>query len=61
MDKVKVDQDAKPKSKGYGFIEFTTHIAALACLRSLNNHPDVWGSQSRPIVEFSLENVQILR
>jgi RNA recognition motif-containing protein len=26
-----------PQSRGYGFVEFTSHIYALACLRELNN------------------------
>ncbi|KAJ8325347.1 RNA recognition motif-containing protein [Batrachochytrium dendrobatidis] len=29
----------KPKSKGYGFVEFNSHADALACLRWLNNNP----------------------
>ncbi|KAJ1330676.1 hypothetical protein BSLG_009128 [Batrachochytrium salamandrivorans] len=32
----------KPKSKGYGFVEFNTHADALACLRWMNNNMDAF-------------------
>ncbi|ORY03776.1 hypothetical protein K493DRAFT_345951 [Basidiobolus meristosporus CBS 931.73] len=43
----------KPRSKGYGFIEYSTHAHALAALRYLNNNPDLFGDKKRLIVEFS--------
>ncbi|KAG1177119.1 hypothetical protein G6F70_002918 [Rhizopus microsporus] len=49
----------KLRSKGYGFLEFTTHAHALACLRYLNNNPDVFKGK-RLIVEFSLENKDVV-
>lgn len=33
-------------SKGYGFVMFTRHEDALACLRKLNNNPDVFDSNN---------------
>ncbi|CAG2121699.1 unnamed protein product, partial [Medioppia subpectinata] len=44
------------KSKGFGFIAFTEHIHALKALRQLNNNPNIFTSDKRPIVEFSIEN-----
>lgn len=49
----------KLRSKGYGFLEFTTHAHALASLRYLNNNPDVFKGK-RLIVEFSLENKDVV-
>lgn len=43
-------------SKGYGFVAYTTHEAALNALRKLNNNPSVFSKEQRPIVEFSIEN-----
>ena len=44
------------KSKGFGFVEFTEHNHALKALRHLNNNPNIFSPQKRPIVEFSIEN-----
>ncbi len=44
------------ESKGYGFVAFQRHEDALDCLRKLNNNPKIFGKDSRPIVEFSVEN-----
>lgn len=61
--------DKTPQSRGYGFVEFSHHAHALACLRELNNNP-VYGRKYATqfgakgeklhnlIVDFSLENVQ---
>ena len=43
-------------SKGYGFLTYTTHDAALNALRKVNNNPNVFRKEQRPIVEFSIEN-----
>ncbi|XP_026736618.1 RNA-binding protein 28 [Trichoplusia ni] len=48
--------DGKHPSKGYGFVMFTRHEDALACLRKLNNNPDVFDKNNRPIVSFSIED-----
>ncbi|CAG9782418.1 unnamed protein product [Diatraea saccharalis] len=48
--------DGKQPSKGYGFVMFTKHEDALACLRRLNNNPDIFDKNNRPIVSFSIED-----
>lgn len=64
-----------PRSKGFGFVEFTSHVHALACLRELNNNPAytqhaAGGSAARAkpesdrprlIVEFAIENMVKMR
>ncbi|KAI9137165.1 hypothetical protein BKA69DRAFT_504154 [Paraphysoderma sedebokerense] len=56
-----------PRSKGYGFVQFTRHAHALACLRYLNNRPGAFtnaGSGSkgmRPLVEFAVENNAVVK
>ncbi|XP_067915483.1 RNA-binding protein 28 isoform X2 [Heterodontus francisci] len=58
-------QTAKTKgsgrSLGYGFIEFTEHSHSLTALRFLNNNPDIFGPEKRPIMEFSLEDRRKLK
>ncbi|XP_068623036.1 RNA-binding protein 28 [Battus philenor] len=51
-----VDRSGKHPSKGYGFVMFTRHEDALACLRKLNNNPDIIDRNNRPIVSFSIED-----
>ncbi|KAK4757226.1 hypothetical protein SAY87_007353 [Trapa incisa] len=51
----------KDCSRGVAFIEFTEHQHALVALRVLNNNPDTFGPQHRPIVAFALDNVMILK
>ncbi len=57
----------KPKSKGYGFIEFTSHADALACLRFMNNNSEIFKSGANTdkgkklVVEFAVENNLILK
>lgn len=48
------------KSRGYAFIAFSEHKHALAALRNTNNNPDIFGTDRRLIVEFSLENKRAL-
>ncbi|KAF9913988.1 RNA recognition motif-containing protein [Lobosporangium transversale] len=47
------------RSKGYGFLEYSTHAHALAGLRWLNNNPTLFGAKKCLIVEFSVENVMV--
>uniref|UniRef100_M4BXX6 RRM domain-containing protein n=1 Tax=Hyaloperonospora arabidopsidis (strain Emoy2) TaxID=559515 RepID=M4BXX6_HYAAE len=68
MEPAKAGKD--PRSRGYGFVEFSEHLHALAALRILNNNPKYTSyaagraaasgapdsSISRLIVEFALEN-----
>ncbi|XP_060779605.1 RNA-binding protein 28 [Neoarius graeffei] len=48
-------------SLGYGFVEFQEHEHALQALRHLNNNPDIFTANKRPIVEFSLEDGRKLK
>ncbi|WEW55551.1 RNA recognition motif-containing protein [Emydomyces testavorans] len=58
------------RSRGYGFIEYATHRSALMGLRWLNGHAvgasgsskvDVDEKKKRLIVEFAIENAQVVR
>lgn len=51
-----VEANGLGKSKEYGFVSFTSHENALTALRSLNNNPNIFTPQCRPIVAFSIEN-----
>ncbi|KAK3412560.1 hypothetical protein EUGRSUZ_I01295 [Eucalyptus grandis] len=51
----------KDHSRGVAFVEFTEHQHALVALRVLNNNPETFGPQHRPIVAFALDNVQTLK
>ncbi|KAL8096921.1 uncharacterized protein LOC141683188 [Apium graveolens] len=51
----------KNHSRGVAFVEFTEHEHALVALRVLNNNPETFGSDHRPIVEFALDNIQTLK
>lgn len=48
-------------SRGFGYVMFTTHRLALRCLRNLNNNPNVFSDHRRPIVEFSVENLNAIK
>ena len=54
-------KDGIGRSKGFGFVDFSSHEAALHVLQSLNNNPDVLPNRRRLIVEFSLENQRAVR
>lgn len=47
-------------SKGFGFVSFSTHRHALRVLRALNNSPTTFTKERRPIVEFTVENMNAL-
>ena len=51
------------KSRGYGFIEYVSHHYALMGLRYLNGHQltDDNGKKSRLVVEFAIENTQVVQ
>lgn len=55
-DLKQLDSKGAGKSKEYGFVTFTKHEDALAVLRSLNNNPNIFSPNKRPIVAFSIEN-----
>lgn len=60
-DMARLDEAGEAKSRGCAFVEFESHEHALACLRQLNNNPGVVTALKRPIVEFAIENVKILK
>jgi RNA recognition motif-containing protein len=37
--RLRVNADGTLRSKGFGFVEFGSHVHALAALRVLNNNP----------------------
>ncbi|KAM7263962.1 hypothetical protein ACFE04_001645 [Oxalis oulophora] len=49
------------KLRGVAFVEFSEHQHALVCLRVLNNNPETFGPENRPIVEFALDNIQTMK
>ncbi|XP_072508922.1 RNA-binding protein 28 isoform X2 [Notamacropus eugenii] len=53
--------NVKGQSLGYAFVEFEEHEHALTALRHMNNNPEIFGPQKRPIVEFSLEDRRKLK
>ena len=50
----------KGKPKGFGFLSFKKHEDALSVLRKLNNNPDVFSANHRPILSFSIEDKNVL-
>ncbi|KAF3012141.1 RNA recognition motif-containing protein [Neopestalotiopsis sp. 37M] len=54
--------DGAGKSRGYGFIEYSSHRWALMGLRWLNGHAlkNDAGKTQRLIVEFAIENAQVV-
>ncbi|XP_043472626.1 RNA-binding protein 28-like isoform X2 [Leptopilina heterotoma] len=56
----KPDANGIGESKEYGFVSFTSHEDALKALRSINNNPNIFSKQKRPIVAFSIENRVII-
>jgi nucleolar protein 4 len=57
----RVGADGKPRSRGFGFLQFDEHADALAVLRSLNNNAGPFGPEKRPIVMFAWEDAQAIR
>ncbi|XP_057857790.1 uncharacterized protein LOC131066909 isoform X1 [Cryptomeria japonica] len=51
----------KGRSRGVAFIEFGEHEHAIVALRVLNNHPEKFVPEHRPIVEFAIEDVRKLQ
>lgn len=49
------------QSKGFGFLSFKRHDDALNVLRKLNNNPEVFSASHRPIVSFSIEDMNVLK
>ncbi|VDO39464.1 unnamed protein product [Onchocerca flexuosa] len=60
-DRSKLDTSGGAVSRGFGFVNFSSHQDALSAMRHLNNNPDIFTKEKRPIVEFSIENLAALR
>jgi len=54
------DASGKPRSRGFGFVEFMTTEHALEALRKLNNNPSIFTKQKRPIVQFAWRNALVI-
>lgn len=52
---------SQSKSKGFGFLSFSRHEDALTVLRKLNNNPDIFSANHRPILSFSIEDMNVLK
>ena len=61
-DGSKVTESSGGRSRGYGFIEYSSHRWALMGLRWLNGHlmENESGRKQRLIVEFAIENAQVI-
>lgn len=57
------EESGAGRSRGYGFIEYTSHRWALMGLRWLNGHAltSSTGKKQRLIVEFAIENAQVVQ
>ncbi|XP_076897698.1 uncharacterized protein LOC143551063 [Bidens hawaiensis] len=60
-DTIKGKELSKNHSRGVSFVEFSEHQHALVALRVLNNNPETFTPEHRPIVEFALDNAQKLK
>ncbi|CAI8032099.1 RNA-binding protein 28 [Geodia barretti] len=59
--KDRVDANGIGRSKGFAFVEFSTHETALTALRATNNNPSLFANRKRLIVEFAVEDVRVMR
>merc|ERR1711977_180679 len=58
------EESGAGKSRGYGFVEYSSHRWALMGLRWLNGHAEentATGKKQRLIVEFAIENAQVVQ
>merc|ERR1712098_224832 len=58
------EESGAGKSRGYGFVEYSSHRWALMGLRWLNGHAvenAATGKKQRLIVEFAIENAQVVQ
>eukprot|EP00899_Mesostigma_viride_P018757 jgi/Mesvir1/26883/Mv20617-RA.1 len=55
------DPEGQGRSRGAGFVEFDNPEHALVALRALNNNPEPFGKDKRPIIRFAIENAKILK
>lgn len=60
-DLTRVSAGGVCKSKGYGFVEFTSFELAKKALYGTNNNPKVFRNGTRLIVQFSIEDIRALK
>ncbi|XP_020271856.1 RNA-binding protein 28-like isoform X2 [Asparagus officinalis] len=51
----------KKHPRAVAFVDFKEHEHALVALRVLNNNPETFGPEYRPIVEFAVENIHKIK
>jgi len=63
MHQVKIVRDTARdnRSRGFGFVEFKEHEAALEALHKLNNKTNKLTGSNRLLVEFAVENALVLQ
>merc|ERR1719272_1164569 len=57
----RVGPDGKPRSRGFGFLQFEEHEDAYAVVKELKNNEHTFGPEKRPIVMFAWEDAQAIR
>lgn len=60
-EKEKEEQELLDTIPGFAFVTYSTHELALKALRKANNSPRLFGPQNRPIIEFALENMEVVQ
>ena len=51
-DMSRPDEKGQGRSRGYGFVDFTEHQHALACLRELNNNPNTFSNDKVKVSRY---------
>ncbi len=60
-DMSRVNSEGVHRSKGFGFVEFTTTALAKKALHAVNNNGVLFKNGQRPIVQFSIEDMRALK
>jgi len=60
-DMTRVNSEGVHRSKGFGFVEFTTTALAKKALHAVNNNGKLFQNGQRPIVQFSIEDMRALK
>lgn len=57
-DKLRIDPvSGKPRSKGFGFVEYATPEEARMALDTMNNNSELFGGKTLPLVDYAVEDV----
>jgi len=60
-DMSRVNSEGVHRSKGFGFVEFSTNALAKKALAAVNNSATAFKNGQRPIVQFSIEDMRALK